>query len=93
MLHHGQVGLRLSEAIAIAPTGLALESDQPTMKVCLGKGAKDRVVSLLPELLDGLYNVVSYRAVDGPTSAFRGKPRTKGSSEPVSRPKPPQWSR
>lgn len=66
MLLQWRAGLRVPEAIAITPAGLALESDQPTMRVRWGKGAKDRVVPVHPELRGVLYNVVYYRASDGP---------------------------
>ena len=66
MLLQWRAGLRVSEAITITAADLALESDQPTIKVRLGKGAKDRVVPLHPELRDVLYNLVYYRAVSGP---------------------------
>ena len=35
-----------------------MESDQPTMRVRLGKGAKDRVLPVHPEFREVLYSVV-----------------------------------
>ena len=61
MLMQWRAGLRVSEAIAITPADLTLESDQPTMRVRLGKGAKDRVAPIHPELREVLYKVVYYR--------------------------------
>ena len=66
MLRQWRAGLRVSETIVITAADLALESDQPTIRVRLGKGAKDHVVPLHLELRDVLYNVVYYRAPDGP---------------------------
>ena len=66
MLMQWRAGLRVSEAIAITPADLTLESDQPTMRLRLGKGAKDRVAPIHPELREVLYKVVYYRASDGP---------------------------
>ena len=66
MLLQWRAGLRVSEVVAISAADLTLESDQPTIKVHLGKGAKDRVVPLHPELRDVLNNLVYYRAISGP---------------------------
>lgn len=66
MLMQWRAGLRASEAIAITPADLTLESDQSTMPVRLGKGAKDRVLPIHPELREVLYNVGYYRASEGP---------------------------
>ena len=66
MLIQWRAGLRVSEAIAITPADLALESDQPTMRVRLGKGVKDRMVPVHQELREVLYNVVYYRTSNGP---------------------------
>lgn len=66
MLLQWRGGLRVSEATVITPADLVLESGQPAMRVRLGKGAKQRLVPLHPELREVLYNVVSYRVVGGP---------------------------
>ena len=65
MLLQRRAGLRVSETIAVTPADLTLEADQPTMRVRLGKGAKDRVVPVHPELREVLCNVVYYGAYDG----------------------------
>ena len=66
MLLQWRAGLRVSEAIAITSSDLVLESEQPTLRVRLGKGAKDRVVPVHRELREVLYNVVYYRLSEGP---------------------------
>ena len=76
MLLQSRAGLRVSEAVAITTAYLALESDQPAVRVRLGKRAKDRVVPLHPELQDVLYNVVYYRAFDGPVIGAPGRRHT-----------------
>ncbi len=66
MLLQWGAGLGVSETIAITPADLALETDQSTMRVRLGKGAKDRVVPVHPELPEVLCSVLYYGAYDGP---------------------------
>ena len=62
----GELISTFSEAIAITLADLTLESDQLTVRVRLGKGAKDRMVPVHPELREVIYNIVYYRASDGP---------------------------
>ena len=66
MLMQWRADLHVSEAIAITLADLTLESDQLTVRVRLGKGAKDRMVPVHPELREVIYNIVYYRASDGP---------------------------
>lgn len=67
MLIQWWAGLRVSEAIVITPADSVLGSDQPTMRVRLGKGTKGRVVPVHLEFREMLYNAVYYRESDGQT--------------------------
>ena len=67
------VGLQVSEATAITPADLVLGSDQPNMRDRLGEGAKGRVGPVNPEVREVFYNVVYYRASDGPIMGVSGQ--------------------
>ncbi len=45
-----RAGLRVSEAVALEPGDLTLESEHPTLRVRRGKGNKTRIVPVHPEL-------------------------------------------
>ena len=54
MLEQWRADLRVSEALALAARDLHLDSDRPTLVVLQGKGRKDRVVPVHPELQTAL---------------------------------------
>jgi integrase len=60
MLVQWRAGLRVSEALALEVSDLALDGDRPTLKVRWGKGDKDRVVPVHPELGSGLHNFLAF---------------------------------
>ena len=55
-----RAGLRISEAVEIRPTDLDLTDDQPTLRVRRGKGNRDRIVPLHPELQGVLHAILSF---------------------------------
>ena len=63
MLEQWRAGLRVSEALSLEKRDLFLDSDQPTLRLRLGKGNKVRVVPLHPELQTALIAATSYGAV------------------------------
>ena len=63
MLEQWRAGLRVSEALSLEKRDLFLDSDQPTLRLRLGKGNKARVVPLHPELQTALIAATSYGAV------------------------------
>lgn len=56
-------GLRISEALALDPADLSLESDRPTLRVRRGKGAKPRVVPVHPELAAAFSSALAFGTV------------------------------
>ncbi len=60
MLMQWRAGLRVSEALDIAPLDLSLDGDRPTLKVRRGKGDKARIVPLHPELAGALGSVIAF---------------------------------
>lgn len=60
MLIQWRAGLRVSEAVALTVEDLQLDGDQPTLRVRLGKGHKDRVVPLHPELSSAFRQVIDF---------------------------------
>ena len=63
MLEQWRPGLRVSEALALEARDLHLDSDRPTLVVRQGKGRKDRVVPVHPELQTALTAATSFGAV------------------------------
>ena len=62
-----RAGLRVSEALALRPSDLLLDSDRPTIRVRSGKGAKTRVVPVHPELAAAFRIALAYgRGGTGP---------------------------
>ena len=58
-----RAGLRVSEALALEPRDLSLDTDRPTLRVRAGKGGKARVVPVHPELQAALIAVLNYADV------------------------------
>ena len=58
-----RAGLRVSEALALEPRDLSLDTDRPTLRVRQGKGGKARVVPVHPELQAALIAVLNYADV------------------------------
>ena len=58
-----RAGLRVSEALALEPADLSLDTDRPTLRVRSGKGGKARVVPVHPELQAALIAVLNYAEV------------------------------
>ena len=63
MLEQWRAGLRVSEALALEARDLHLDSDRPTLVVRQGKGRKDRVVPVHPELQTALTAATSFGTV------------------------------
>jgi integrase len=63
MLVQWRAGLRVSEALALEVADLDLDGDRPALRVREGKGGKDRVVPVHPELAAGLRNFLAYSNV------------------------------
>jgi len=74
-----RAGLRVSEALSLKASDLDLSTDHPCLRVLRGKGGRDRLVPLHPELLEILRRAQAPRGhpLDGPllqgtrTSAWR----------------------
>ncbi len=60
MLLQWRAGLRVSEALALEPSDLSLDTDRPTLRVRRGKGNKPRVVPVHPELQAALRAALSF---------------------------------
>jgi integrase len=58
-----RAGLRVSEALAVEPGDLSLDTDRPTLRVRSGKGGKSRIVPVHPELQTALIAVLNYADV------------------------------
>ena len=58
-----RAGLRVSEALALEPRDLRLDSDRPTLRVRDDKGPKSREVPVHPELQTALIAATGYGAV------------------------------
>ena len=63
MLEQWRAGLRVSEALALEARDLHLDSDRPTLVVRQGRGRKDRVVPVHPELQTALTAATSFGTV------------------------------
>ena len=63
MLLQWRAGLRVSEALALEPADLSLDSDQPTIRVRQGKGGRSRIVPVHPELLNALAAVLQFSQI------------------------------
>ena len=63
MLLQWRAGLRVSEALALEPADLLLDSDQPTIRVRQGKGGRSRIVPVHPELLNALVAVLQFSQI------------------------------
>ena len=55
-----RAGLRISEALGREVSDVELEGEKPTVRVRQGKGGKDRLVPVHPELVDVLRNALAY---------------------------------
>ena len=70
MLLQWRAGLRVSEALALEASDLSLDTDQPTIRVRLGKGRRSRIVPVHPELQNALIAVLKFAGVgSGPIIA------------------------
>lgn len=68
-----RAGLRVSEALHVRAADVALDGERPTIHIHQGKGGKDRVVPVHPELGAALRVVLQYAPSDGPlVGATRG---------------------
>lgn len=63
MLVSWRAGPRVSEALALEVADLTLEDDNPTLRVRRGKGSKDRLVPVHPELAAALRNFLAFSNV------------------------------
>lgn len=63
MMLQWRAGLRVSEAIKITPADVSLKSATPELKVRQGKGKKDRLVPIHPELNGALATVIGFRKI------------------------------
>ena len=81
ILEQWGAGHRVSEALALEPRDLRLDTDQPTLRIREGQGRKSREVLLHPKLQAALIAATSYGAVGGgPWSTFHGRRPDGGSS-------------
>ena len=55
-----RAGLRVSEALALEPADLSLDTDLPTLRVRQGKGRRARIVPVHPELQNALAAVLQF---------------------------------
>lgn len=60
ILMQWRAGLRVSEALALEPGDLSLDTDRPTLRVRRGKGNKTRIVPVHPELGAALMMATTY---------------------------------
>ncbi len=60
MLTQWRSGLRISEALALELSDLSLDDDNPALRVRAGKGGRDRLVPLHPELAVAFHNFVAF---------------------------------
>ena len=60
MIEQSRGGFRVSEALALTPADLQLNSDRPTIRVRNGKGGKSRLVPAHPELRTALSAVLTF---------------------------------
>ena len=65
MLLQWRAGLRVSEALALQPADLSLDTDLPTIRVRRGKGGRGRIVPVHPELQNALVAVLQFADVSG----------------------------
>ncbi len=63
MLLQWRAGLRVSEALALEPADLSLDSHQPTIRVRQGKGGRSRIVPVHPELVNALAAVLQFSQI------------------------------
>ena len=60
MLEGWRAGLRVSEAVALKVEDLQLDVDNPALRIRQGKGGKDRIVPVHPELAAAFRQVVDF---------------------------------
>ena len=60
MLVQWRAGLRVSEAVGLEVADLQLDGDRPTLRVRQGKGHKDRIVPVHPELTAAFRQVIDF---------------------------------
>lgn len=75
MLLQWRAGLRISEAMALETADVHFEASPPELKVRQGKGSKDRIVPMHPELEAALRTYLDYTGTRGP---ILGKTRQSG---------------
>lgn len=63
MLLQWRAGLRISEALALQVPDLQLDGDRPTLRVRCGKGGKERLVPIHPELNAALRTAIAFGGV------------------------------
>lgn len=63
MLIQWRAGLRISEVLALGLDDLEIDGDNPTLRVRQGKGGKDRLVPVHPELAVALRNRLDYGGI------------------------------
>ena len=63
MLLQWRAGLRVSEALALEPADLSLDTDQPTIRIRRGKGGRRRIVPVHPELLNAPAAVLQFSQI------------------------------
>ena len=61
MLIQWRAGLRIAEALSLEVGDLYFNTDPPILKVRQGKGRKDRLVPIHPELIAALHNHIRYK--------------------------------
>ena len=71
-----RAGLRVSEALALTKADITLHDTRPTLRVRKGKGAKERIVPVHPELAEVLANrwIAASNGLLFPSQARRAAP-------------------
>ena len=80
MLIQWRAGLRISEALALERRDVRLKTDRPTLCVRQGKGKRDRVVPVHPELAAAFRTALGYRRKNRRDSRIIGVGRPAASA-------------